>query len=256
MYQDTLKVKIKRLKGFKIFVSMLLAAFFLVAFILFSEVFVVRKISVLGNNEFVYNDVIRLSGLEIGQHLIYLDIESIKDNFKREPLLELVSVETQLPDEVILTVRERNEIAFLNYLSLGVFIDEKGNVTRVSNIDEAQGFTLVSGIELQAFVLGEEMITADTYKLSSLRRVLEVIMELELSNKIREICVRDINNIRLYSMGGLNILLGQASNLQEKLRWLLTEEFIRLEEERTIGDLNLTVIEQAILVPMDSGVER
>jgi hypothetical protein len=85
--------------------------------------------------------------------------------------------------------------------------------------------------------------------LDTLKHVLSEVKVQGLENDISEISVADANDVRMISDNGLKIRLGQAVEVDKKLRWMKTEQFEQIENGNTPGELDLSVHTQAVFVP-------
>jgi len=217
-----------------------------------ADVFSIEKITILGNNEFMYNDILRLSGLSAGQNILKLDKELAQSRIQIEPHIEVISISTRFPDEVIITVRERKAIAFTEYLSSCIMFDAEGIALEVRDPDEVHGYIEVRGLNMQGFVLGEELLVDEEYRLDALKRVLAEVKAQGLENDISKISVEDANDVRMISDAGLSIRLGQAVEVDKKLRWMKTDQFNQIEAGGVPGELNLTVHTQAVFIPLEN----
>jgi len=217
-----------------------------------ADVFSIEKITILGNNEFMYNDILRLSGLSTGLNILKLDKELAQSRIQSEPYIEVMSISLRFPDEVFITVRERKAIAFTEYLSSRIMFDVEGIALEVRNPDEAYGYIEVRGLNMQGFVLGEVLLVDEEHRLDALKRVLKEVKAQGLENDIDEISVKDANDVLMISDDGLNVRLGQAVEVDKKLRWMKTEQFNQIEAGGVSGELNLTVHTQAVFIPSEN----
>lgn len=215
-----------------------------------TDVFSIEKITILGNKEFMYNDILKLSGIAAGQNILKLDKELTRNRIESNPYIEVMSISRSFPYEVIITVREREAIAFIEYLTSNILFDEEGVALEVSESNEVYGYIKATGLNIQGFVLGEELLVEDVYRLDSLKRVLSEVKTQNLKDDISEISVRDVNDIRMISDGGLSIRLGQAVEVDKKLRWMKTEQFKQIEDGDVPGELDLSVHAQAVFNPL------
>ncbi len=215
-----------------------------------TDVFSIEKITILGNKEFMYNDISKLSGIAAGQNILKLDKELTRNRIESNPYIEVMSISRSFPYEVIITVREREAIAFIEYLTSNILFDEEGVALEVSESNEVYDYIKATGLNIQGFVLGEELLVEDVYRLDSLKRVLSEVKTQNLKDDISEISVRDVNDIRMISDGGLSIRLGQAVEVDKKLRWMKTEQFKQIEDGDVPGELDLSVHAQAVFNPL------
>src|SRR5690606_35358767 len=81
------------------------------------------------------------------------------------------------------------------------------------------------------FVKGKQIIAGDDYQFRALLRVLQSIYDLDLENIVREIQMKNPDDIYIISNKNIRIKLGQAIDVDNKLKWLKTEQFKEIEPD-------------------------
>src|SRR5690554_5659597 len=72
-------------KGILIIFFLILSVLFLI--LLGTEIFAIHKITVLGNRNIEYNEIVKLSGIEIGENIFKLDVKRVEENLKSNPYI-------------------------------------------------------------------------------------------------------------------------------------------------------------------------
>lgn len=94
----------------------------------FSSVFDVQEISIEGNYETTKNNLIKLSGIKIGENLFALDSKEVKKNLLSEPLLRDAKIKKEYVDKVSIVVEERVPVARFNYNGKYYYTDNELNI--------------------------------------------------------------------------------------------------------------------------------
>ena len=229
-----------------------ICSFLLVTVFVGDYVFSIEKITILGNKEFMYNDLLKLSGVSSEQSILMLDKELIQKRIESNPMIEVISISRNFPDEVVITIRERKIVAYIEYLTLYVMLGTDGVAVETREPQQTYEHIRVRGLDVKGFVLGDELLVENVYSLDALKRVLSEINDQGLKDDISEISVGDINDIRIISDEGLNIRLGQAVEVGMKLRWMKTDQFNHMETGEVPGELDLSVPTQAVFIPRNN----
>jgi len=217
-----------------------------------SDEFLIEKITILGNSEFMYNDIVKVSGIMVGQNIFKLDKELAYRRIESNPYLEVISITREFPDEVIVTVRERSAVAAVEYLASYIIIDTEGIALEIIDAKVDSGYISIKGLYTLGFILGEELMVEDAFRLESLKRLLREVYIQEVQNEIIWIDMENPNDIHMISNAGLKVRVGQAVDVDKKLRWLRTEQFKTIENSNMPGELDLSVPTQAVFHPLQN----
>lgn len=122
---------------YRILSILAVAAAVIVACVVF---FRVNRVTVEGNVRYTPEEVMEASGIELGDNLIALSKGRVAGAIRtRLPYVESVSIRRQLPDGVVLTVKERRAAASVEGTGARWLISSQGKI-----LEEAQGHSVMA----------------------------------------------------------------------------------------------------------------
>ncbi|MCM8899863.1 FtsQ-type POTRA domain-containing protein [Caldicoprobacter algeriensis] len=220
-----------------------------------TEVFQVKKVTVTGNQNIKDDDIIRIAGIPIGQNIFKIDRKQIRERIESNPLLKVLSINFKYPDEVIINVKERKPVAAIPYLGSYVVVDIEGYVMEIYDNLEDMPYPLVQGLGLRGCTVGKPLSVADSYQMKALSRVLDEVYKQQLEEDISEIIMDNPNDIYIVSRNGTVVRLGQAIEVDKKLKWLKTPNFRQIDSTGAKGMLDVSIANQAIFKPLEEEVD-
>lgn len=220
----------RRQRGGFVRFLLMLAVLCAAALIVKSRVFVVREVSVEGNELRSDAEIVVRSGIELGQNIYSIDEKQVERNLSGDCYVKFIAMRLDLPDKVTLTVEEREARAAVNCAGVILLIDEEGVILERLSSMPSSDVIVVSGLDVQLSAQGRTIDSARAEQMKNMKDILSALETGELSAQISELNVNDRNNLYLVSRTGVQIILGDANNLSEKLVWAkavlekLTEE--------------------------------
>jgi len=107
------------------------------AFILSSPYFLIRETVVRGCKELTEKDVLAVAALPSGANLLAFNLEKTARAIRRNPWIKEVFVGRELPDRIVIEVRERQPIAVLKQQDGLFLVDKEGlRFKRVEQADD------------------------------------------------------------------------------------------------------------------------
>lgn len=178
-----------------------------------SGFFAVQRIDVVGNQSVPAQRIRELSGFKVGENIFSVTTADAEQWLLIEPGLREARVRRHLPQRVVITVTERQPAAVMVAGSSLIEIDGTGKVlSRYSQV-EYNSLPLISGVDLS----GQGTVPGGLIDAEGVSAALEVLASLpEDAVGIGEINVADPQSIRLYTVDGVRIKLGDSSDFQEK----------------------------------------
>lgn len=212
-------------------VVMILIALVAVGGIVYGTVFRVRSITVKGNINKTQQEIIAISGIKSGMSTFAIDDDQVERNIESDRYLSFVAVDKQLPDTVVIQVRERVAVAKINYCGIGYTIDNRGMVLEESqDTDASQGLVTVEGLNIHYCAVGEPLSMNDA---DQLKAYAEIMIELKVMSGlaiVKELDLTNMDNLFLVTGEGYVVRLGDGSNIHAKLRsMLMTREKLNRE---------------------------
>lgn len=187
--------------------------------VMWRMLFVVRKVAIEGNVSASQEEIVRAARVEFGAHISNVDADQLRSNLESGGKYALDGVRVKYPNTVILTVRERTKDAVIvnggQYLVLdsdGYVIEQHGSMPENSGV-------YVYGLNATSYRIGSR-ITAPVDRLDTMKVVLDAVRAQNAAQYISDVNIGDAEDITLTTRTGIAVLLGDADNMNEKMRWL------------------------------------
>ncbi|AVX21031.1 MAG: cell division protein FtsQ/DivIB [Bacillota bacterium] len=196
------------------FLALLVTAFYV---FLQSSLFNINSIVVQGNNVLEQDSLRKMSGINPGENIFKVNTGEAARKLAMHPLLKGVEVKRDLPSRIIIAVQERQGLGLVPYQGRFWLIDEEGVLLQAVDSLQEKNLPLLTGIQLKqphpGLKLNQPGISSGLALLKILPR------ELYLSTS--EIDVRDENNLKLYTVDGIEVRLGDGERGQQKINLFL-----------------------------------
>ncbi len=240
---DTKMEKLRKFLGSGTVKKCLLIAAILtaVAVILYSALFQVRTISVVGNTNISEAEVIRLSGLKIGQNSVSIDDEAVMRKVEGNRYLRCTLVDVQW-DSVTIHVRERVPAVYINHNGMVVVLDNRGYVLEesLSAHGDYTGLVKVIGLSVRRCALGQQITLESKSQLQTYTQILVELKAMEGLSLLSELDMSSMDSIYLATSDGFYVRLGSEDSVHEKLRaFMITREAVA-EMGHSSGTIDVT----------------
>ncbi|MCL2694885.1 MAG: FtsQ-type POTRA domain-containing protein [Clostridiales bacterium] len=180
--------------------------------------FLLSAIDIVGETgDYSKQELIRLSGLTTGKHMLFVDLHEAKENLESDPYLS-ASVEYVFPNQVQIQLRVRRELAAVrwgpNFEYLAI-IDSEGIVLR-ADTPSSGGLPVVNGMLVSG---AEEKKHIGGALGDQLRATLELLRKLDeyaLLGRIAAVDVAEPMKLFLITREGHRVEVGDALDLDMK----------------------------------------
>ena len=217
--------------------AMIITAVFLV---LRFAVFSVKEIRVIGNQSIPESEIIRASGIHLGDSIFMLNEKTVEEHIVSDYRLRFGYMDREMPDTVILSVREREPCCWLTYCGIMYVMDKNRMVLYESENPDERPADLVEikGLEVRSNTVVGQYINLGSEVQQSIFTELFVEMKvLGCVDKIAEADISNPNSILLVTRDGYTAGLGSRDDLHAKLRSLLLVQ----DELKNMGYLGGTI---------------
>lgn len=230
---------IKGIVKWTFLLSALVASFI---FFMMSPLFDLATVQVINNDQISSDTIISLSGLTIGENIYKTSSKQIEKNIKQNAYIESVQIKRQLPNTILITVKERKATYMLEYANSFVYINNQGYILEIS--EEKLNIPIITGYTTnqKEITTGGRLNSEDLERLSTVLKIMESINANGMGELISKI---DIQNKQNYTIilesEKKTVYLGDASNLSNRMLYLkaVLEQEKGVEGEIFInGDLN------------------
>ncbi len=203
----------KKLLGNFVFVILILVA---VGVALYYG-FLLSDIVVMGNENYDSNYIIERSGLKLGTHMLFVDLDKAEENIAQDPYLQVDSVTYIFPSRVRIVVTERKAVAGIVGLDSNVIIDKNGYVLSMAGGTDISDLIQVTGVTVSGFQLGQRLGQGNDFSTATLVQLISVLEQYDLSASIKTIDLTTPLAITMTAQNGLKIHVGQATDLDTKM---------------------------------------
>ncbi len=240
---DTKLQKVKKFLGSGATKKFLLITAIIVAvgIILYSALFQVRRITVNGNSTISAQEIIRQSGLKVGQNSLTIDDEAVMRRVEGNRYLRCTLVDVQW-DSVTIHVKERVPAAYINHNGMVVLMDNRGFVLEesLSTYASYESLVKVIGLDVRRSALGQTISLNNAAQLETYTQVLVELKAMKGLDLLSELDMTSMDSIYLATRDGFYVRLGSEESIHEKLRaFMITRERV-IEMGYSGGTIDVT----------------
>lgn len=198
-----------------------------------SRVFIIRDIMVVGNRSLLSEEVITQSGVSIGDNLLSISTQQLRENLERNRYIEYRSHSFDYKGRLTITINERLGRAVVNVLGLYYVLDESGMVLECAGSAYPAGVAgpYVVGLSIPSnaqVIVGETLPVRDRSQLDAMERVIAGLDSVGMLATASELSVKNLDNLYYTTSAGVKVELGNLSSLHTKL--LIAREVLALRE--------------------------
>lgn len=179
--------------------------------------FLLSDIVVLGNENYTSDYIVDLSGLKLGTHMLFVDLDQAEENISQDPYLQVDSLTYIFPARVRIVVTERKAVAGIVGLDNNVIIDKNGYVLSMAGGTDISDLIQVTGVTVSGFQLGQRLGQGNDFSTATLVQIISVLEQYDLASSIKGIDLTTPLAITMTAQNGLKIHVGQATDLETKM---------------------------------------
>ena len=179
--------------------------------------FLLSDIVVMGNENYTSDYIVERSGLKLGTHMLFVDLDKAEENIAQDPYLQVDSVTYIFPSRVRIVVSERKAVAGIVGLDSTVIIDKNGYVLSMAGGTDISDLIQVTGVTVSGFQLGQRLGQGNDFSTATLVQIISVLEQYNLTTEIKTIDLTTPLAITMTAHSGLRIHVGQATDLETKM---------------------------------------
>lgn len=234
----------------------ILLAFCLVIVLSKLPLFDIDKVEVSGNYIVGSEEILSVSGIDIGENIFEKSFKNAKKRIEALPYINNAKLIRKLPSKVLVEISEEAEAAFVVFESRTVAVDKNGKSIRLLQEGEELSYTLYSGIDDTGFREGQMILEEDDPKLKTLRRCIDCIKTYEIRN-VRHVNLFEEENV-IFNVGDALTLkigsLGTEDELSYKMAYV--KEVMDNLPDNISGIIDATNVEEGITYRATTEEER
>ena len=214
-----LKAK-RRLAVFAVFFVMVGGA----AAVFKAPVFNIKEIVCVGGEKLSEQEIIKASGVKKGSNVFLANIGEIKQRISKIPYVSEYNARRIFPNKIKIWIREAKPAFVVKTGKKYAVCDTGGKVLELADKNKEDICELIIPDKIEP-AAGKMLGNADDPKFRKITECINLLENINMLKKTNTIDFSDISDIILYYDGRLKIKLGNASELDYKLRF--AEKVIR-----------------------------
>ncbi len=219
-YKNTKEKNIKNKKKLRIIKYGILIVILIGAITCFllSPIFNIKNIKVINNSKFSEDTYISLSKIQIDTNIFNINKREVIKNIKQNAYVEDVQIKRNLPDEILINVKERQATYMIENNGSYIYMNNQGYFLEIN--DEPLKVPVLKGITTYGdeLVVGGRLCLQDLKKMETVLEIISYATSYNLLEKITAINIEDKNNYIIEMEGEKkNVYIGDASNINERI---------------------------------------
>lgn len=178
--------------------------------------FNISNIQVYNNKIVSSEEIVKLSKINKGTNIFYLNLKSIETNVLENPYLLNVKIKRKIPNTISIDIQEREAVFYIKTENGYLIVDKSGIILENRNDISNMKLTNLQGFKLEGAAVGNVLPCDDKRKLDVISLITELISLNTSGLDITSVDLSDILNIKVY-IGSLCIKMGTDENIKDKL---------------------------------------
>lgn len=174
---------------------LVVGGFFAVQLLMASDLFKVESIIARGGRQLTERQLVALSDIKPGVNTFHLDLELIGRKIAENPWVKTARVERIFPQQVVISVEERQPLAIIN-LGYLYYLDRHGEVFKLLDGADRLDYPVVTGFD------SVKVQQQDPRSSAALQRIVALLEHLQ---QRRLFGVDQVSEIHRDASGGLNL---------------------------------------------------
>lgn len=224
--------------------ALLLMALAVIALFLDRSVFVVRDVRINGESGMTYDEMVRAAGVDMGGRMRLINVEDIVRNVEKSGAVRCTGVEKEYPSTIVINVERRVGRIAADFGGSVALMDADGYVIGSTREMPEGDYLYVTGLYARDAVPGR-IIDCDSGRVAAMCAAVAAIDECGAAEYVSELNVDDVDGMYLYSRTGIQVMLGDAEDLDKKIIWMKYALMDLESRGETSGKLDVTGGNQA-----------
>lgn len=178
--------------------------------------FSIKNIIVSNNFNLTADEIVKTSGIFKGNNIFYVSFSKGKDNLLSNPYILDVKLKRKLPSTVMIEVKERKAVFYINIDKKFYVVDKDGVVLEEKSSIDGMKLTKLDGVNIEAIKIGKPLVVDDLRKIDVIRNITELLSVDKSGIAMTSLDIGDIVSLKAY-YGNMCIKFGTSNNLKDKL---------------------------------------
>lgn len=181
-------------------------------YLLQSDLMNLKEITIEGNEQVQAEEIINISNLVTNRSIFKYNLKEMEKDIESLSYIKNAKVQRKFPSTITIEVKEREEYAIIPYMGSYIYIDQENIVLKATDSYIANDHILITGVEFKGFKVGEKIDTANDKVFKAAMDLLKAAKMTSIFDMISEINLSDENNLRIVTIDGIDVSLGDGKN--------------------------------------------
>ena len=196
-----------------------------------SPYFHVNSIIILGNSKITKEEIESKLNVLLEENTFLTDKKKIKEIYTSDPYIESIEIKSKFPSTLIFNIKKRQAVATVKFSGGFLVIDENAAVLESTQELSKIVKPLISGIEVTQVRLGDKLDIENEDTFNLIHNIITNVRSAKLLNNISQIEISKESEIVMITPQGVNVLLGEGENLNNKML-ILNQILVDLHEKK------------------------
>lgn len=215
---------------------------------LFGPFFKVTEITVTGNAMLSREEILNISGLNLGVNILLSDVNRAESKIAKIPAIDGVKVKRISPSRISIAVIECKEVGIIKYLGNYITVSSEGEILEISNKKPKKKLPEMLNLTLGQTNVGQTVIIPDKTVEKAVYKYFETFENLKVLGEIKKIDFKKIDDVSLTLSNDILVKVGHADKIPYKFAYL-EKIFAELSGQRggilDISDPDTSVVYKA-----------
>ena len=222
---------------------------------LFTPVFNVSEVTVVGNKVLSPEAIIAAADIREGDNFIFINTSNREKRINALGYVDKVEVKRKFFTRIEIEVTEAKEIAHIAFSGNYVGIDSGGKVLSITKAGKLRKKKVViSGVAVAGAKKGEILEVKSQDKFSTVMQIIDSLKNKELLSRTAGIDVTEMNNIKVTLKGDTEILLGDSSEIDFKMEYAMI--VLEKHDDSAGGVVDIRNTSNVIYQPGEGGAKK
>lgn len=194
-----------------------MAVILVLVIFLFGSLFRIRKVTVVGNQDYTPDQIMQEAGIQYGMSYFSVTEKKVRTAMEQNRYLEFRGMEKFIPGSVALYIRERNARANVQVMGITYLLDESGMVLEAPSNGLDSTLPIVTGMQSRNVMVGKTLVSGNENQMDAYRLLMEELLAQGYLYDIAELKVSDPENLYLLTRDGYTVHLGDGEELRAKI---------------------------------------
>lgn len=188
-----------------------------------TDVFDITKITILGNNKVSQEKIVSSSEIVKGRNIFTVDLKTAKENLLLHSYIKKVKIKRKLPNEIVMMITERGEIAAVPHDDSLVYFGFDGMILDIVKEKKSGSTPIVEGLELDKPYIGSRAVIKKKTKQEAedIIHFLEVYSNRGLKKITKSVVFDRDMQVHFKLNLGTDVAFGVLNNIEYKVTFLI-----------------------------------